>query len=153
MRRCKVFLCLMLDALWLGFRAIGVGARQNFNLAASFADKLTLRSQVVGGEFQSVAVARARLMASTTFGSALSNTASSIGSGASPVQVLMQQAPDLMQAFGGGGLGGALKSVKDFLVSMVTPSRVLGVTLAGAGLAAASSFWRAHEAQLALSGL
>jgi len=84
--------------------------------------------------------------------STLSNTASSLGSGASPLQVLMQQAPDLMQAFGGGGLGGALKSVKDSIASMITPSRALGVTLAGAGLAAASSFWRAHEAQLALSG-
>ncbi|PPQ34973.1 Prophage tail length tape measure protein [Rhodoblastus acidophilus] len=83
--------------------------------------------------------------------SALSNTASSLGSGASISQVVMQQAPDLFQAFGGGGLKSALKGIKDSLLEVVTPSRLAAGALGAVGLAAASSFYRAYEAQRALT--
>lgn len=87
------------------------------------------------------------------FQSAVSNTASSLGSGASAMQVLMQQGPDLVQALGmgQGGVGGTLKGIRDALAGIFTPARVAAGALAGVGIAAAMSFARAHEAQVELS--
>lgn len=88
------------------------------------------------------------------FESAISNTASSLGSGASAMQVFMQQGPDLVQAFGmgNGGVGGTLKGIKDMLAGIITPARLAGGALAGAGILAAMSFANARSEQAALFG-
>ena len=115
-----------------------------------------LYTKAVNDNVQAYSLNRTQLM---MFQSAVSNTASSLGSGASAMQVMMQQGPDLVQAFGMGpkGVGGTFAALKSTLAPALTGTVgvVAGIaaSLLTAGFAVSDFKDRQDKLALSLNGV
>ena len=115
-----------------------------------------LYTKAVNDNVQAYSLNRTQLM---MFQSAVSNTASSLGSGASAMQVMMQQGPDLVQAFGMSpkGVGGTFAALKSTLAPALTGTVgvVAGIaaSLLTAGFAVSDFKDRQDKLALSLNGV